>query len=49
MSGKIMGAMNATFISLIPKKNNLITFEDFRPISLCNLVYKIVSKIMKID
>jgi hypothetical protein len=43
---KNLGAMNATFIALIPKKINLSTFENFRPISLCNLVYKIVSKII---
>lgn len=42
--GKIFGALNSTFIALIPKKAKLIYFDDYRPISLCNLIYKIISK-----
>jgi hypothetical protein len=44
--GKMLGALNATFIALILKKNDPSTFDDFRSISLCNLIYKIVSKII---
>jgi hypothetical protein len=43
-SGKILGALNTTFIALIPKKQDVDTFKDFRPISLCNLIYKVISK-----
>jgi hypothetical protein len=43
---KFLGAMNANFIALIPKKNNMTTFEDLMSIYLCNIVYKIVSKII---
>ena len=38
--------MNATFITLIPKKLKGETFEDFRPISCCNMMYKIIAKII---
>eukprot|EP01018_Ginkgo_biloba_P038227 Gb_38057 [translate_table: standard] len=45
-SGKILGRMNATFIALIPKEKNPVSLDKFRPISLCNVCYKIISKLM---
>jgi hypothetical protein len=41
-------SLNSTFISLIPKKDNLDTLDDFGPISLCNCIYKIISKVIAI-
>ena len=35
---------NATVISLIPKIAGASALTDFRPVSLCNTVYKIISK-----
>ena len=40
------GSLNVTFITLIPKKDSPETFSYFRPIALCNLVYKLVMKIV---
>lgn len=38
--------LNETIISLIPKTLNLESLSNYRPISLCNTIYKIVSKII---
>ena len=35
-----------SFIILIPKNSKLESFNDYRPIYLCNLIYKIISKII---
>lgn len=31
---------------LIPKNHNPISFKDFRPFSLCNVLYKFVTKVL---
>lgn len=46
ISSKILKEINNTFIALIPKKEKATHLGDFRPISLCNTVYKILSKVM---
>ena len=46
LEGRIDSALNSTFISLIPKKDKPLSFLDFRPISLCNLIYKLIAKIV---
>ena len=38
--------LNKTNISLIPKINNPKRMTNFHPISLCNVVYKLISKIL---
>lgn len=42
----MLPAMNATFIALIPKEAHSNTPDKFWPIALCNVIYKIVSKII---
>ena len=44
--GSIVGSMISTFLTLISKTNKPSTFDDFRLISLCNLCYKVISKII---
>ena len=38
--------LNATVIALVPKSPGVAKLSDFRPISLCNTVYKVISKIL---
>ena len=46
ISGRLSAIFNTTFIALIPKVDSPSTLNDFRPISLCNCVYKVVTKII---
>jgi len=43
---KFEKSLNATFITLIPKKNGASNILDFRPISLVGSVYKILAKVL---
>jgi hypothetical protein len=46
INGHIHAPLNVTFISLIPNKDDPQTLEYFRPISLCNNIYKVVLKVI---
>ena len=45
-SGRILPALNATFLTLIPKSEGVDSPNKFRPISLCNVIYKIITKVI---
>lgn len=44
--GRMLREINATFITIIPKVLEADSFKDYRPISLCNLLYKFITKVL---
>jgi hypothetical protein len=42
--GSLPADLNQTFLTLIPKKANPSSPQDYRPIGLCNVIYKIIVK-----
>lgn len=45
-TGFLPKGVNSTILALIPKKHESITMGDYRPISCCNVIYKVISKIL---
>jgi exonuclease III len=45
-SGQVLQALNATFITLVPKEGQAHHPKKFRPISLCNVIYKLLTKVI---
>jgi hypothetical protein len=45
-NGNFDEAINVTNITLIPKKKNPTRVTEFQPISLCNVIYKLIAKVL---
>ena len=45
-SSKLGGSINSAFLAPIPKEKGANNFSRFRPISLCNTGYKLITKII---
>uniref|UniRef100_A0A7C9DZZ5 Reverse transcriptase domain-containing protein n=1 Tax=Opuntia streptacantha TaxID=393608 RepID=A0A7C9DZZ5_OPUST len=45
-NGKFVTSLNATFVTLIPKRVDVQHIKDYRPISLVGCIYKLLSKVL---
>ena len=46
IKGFLPKGVNSTILALIPKKSGAKEMKDYRPISCCNVIYKVISKII---
>ncbi|KAG7580838.1 Reverse transcriptase domain [Arabidopsis suecica] len=46
VKGFLPKGVNSTILALIPKKLEAREMKDYRPISCCNVIYKVISKII---
>ncbi|GKV29432.1 hypothetical protein SLEP1_g38359 [Rubroshorea leprosula] len=45
-NGKLVKGLNSSFLTMIPKKLNVVELKDYRPISLIGCVYKLLAKVL---
>lgn len=43
---KLYSVVNSSLVTLTPKYDSTTTIKDYKPISCCSIIYKIVAKIM---
>lgn len=46
VKGFLPKGLNSTILALVPKRDNGMEMKDYRPISLCNVIYKVISKVL---
>lgn len=46
VKGYVYEHFNAAFMALVLKSDDQSSFEEFRPIYLCNCIYKIIAKVI---
>lgn len=46
LTGELVEGINETNIVLIPNKNNPVLVGDLKPISLCNVLMKLITKVI---
>jgi hypothetical protein len=46
--GEILSSINTTYISVIPKMDFPNNFDEFHLFSLCNFLYKIITKVIEV-
>jgi hypothetical protein len=45
-SGRLGDGINTTYSALIPKVQNPMSVSNFKPICFCNVIYKLISKVL---
>lgn len=48
-SGKVDPKLMETLVVLIPKFDNPSTTKEFRLINFCNVMYKLITKVLELD
>jgi hypothetical protein len=46
VSGELLKQVNHSIIALVPKSSNVTSIIDSRLISCCNIIYKVISKLL---
>ncbi|KAL0314993.1 UNVERIFIED_CONTAM: hypothetical protein Scaly_2556600 [Sesamum calycinum] len=45
-SGRMLRQLNHTIIALVPKSEHSLSVANYRPMSCCNVIYKVITKII---